>query len=725
MPIEDDAVKTNTDSLNVNSGALSRVNAALDGLGGIIGALVKGAPKSLGDTLGTVLGDNNPLARSMKFAEGYIGVWQGLTRSGVNFNNEIDTMILATGRANIQLEQLSRMVSESGAAFAAIGGIANQGVNDFLQNQTIFMREGANNTFNPLREELERLGYTSESIAESFLAYDQIQAISNIRDRRVGFERNRASADFAKTMDELARLTGKQISQLEKEAAEISRQGNVFAFSQGLDTSVKDELRNGLQELNEVAPVVKDFATDLITRGFPNPNDPAMMALNAAAPELRESLLAARDAFLDGDETRAQMLMDNAIGEAKLLRHNQFLIRQSMLGNATEITGASMDIMTQLNSGIAVGADAIRAFAAKELGIDESEVTGDQMAEYEKRLIEKNRAAQQQGSQGLLNSYLSSIRQVQSLAMTMQDDVVKGIFKTLEDGIDKFQGYIDTKLSMSALYEGMADGLMKEILLNAESPEASANFLMTQANEAIEALNRRATALSDEDDPDAVRKISDIQASLEANIRKLTEDAGDEDARNTIRTLTTAIQRIIADTNPQIHNTLSDEEIQRLRAALQDITVPEYSTGTMGQEGRLFQNFGSETLAKLHGLEAVVTPDQMQSIVSQSALGAVQGMSSAINESRNTSTTLQGMLNTIRTIPAQVQQPEQIQNETNVEEMMNKLTRQLRVPLEEAMQSTLVPKLEQLVSVSTQNVEMSNKVRKGISGLDGDMLRSM
>ena len=53
------------------------------------------------------------------------------------------------------------------------------------------------------------------------------------------------------------------------------------------------------------------------------------------------------------------------------------------------------------------------------------------------------------------------------------------------------------------------------------------------------------------------------------------------------------------------------------------------------------------------------------------------------------------------------------------------LTRQLKAPLEEAMKSTLVPKLEQLVSVSTQNVEMSNKVRKGISGLDGDMLRSM
>jgi len=723
--MSEDAQNNNTDQLNLNSGALSRVNSALDSLGGIVGALVKGAPQSFGEILDKIPGLDGKVAQSMKFAEGYIGVWQGLTRSGVNFNNQIDEMILVTGRANIQLEQLSRMVSESGGAFAAIGGIAQNGVNQFLASQTIFNAELADGTFNPLRVQLERLGYTSETIADSFLAYDQIQAISGIRDRRAGFERNRASTDFAKAMDELARLTGKQIKQLEQEAAEISRQGNIFAFSAGLDTSVKDELRNGLQELNEVAPVVKDFATDLITRGFPNPNDPAMMALNAAAPELRESLLAARDAFLAGDETRAQILMDNAIGEAKMLRHNQFLIRQAMLGSATEITGASMDIVTQLNNGIAVGGDAIQAYAAKMFNVDFDQVTGDQMAEAQQKMIDENIIKQTEGSEGILNAYLGSMRKVQSLAMEMQEGVVKGMFKTLETGIDKFQAYIDTKLSLANIYNEGIDSVLREILGDANSPRAGANVVMQQAQQAIDALNRRATALSDEDNPQATAKVQQIVSSLEQNINRLTADANDDNARESIRQLTGAINRIIIDTNPNIHRTLSPEEVQSLVDSIQNINVPAYSTGTMGQEGKLFQNFGRETLAKLHGLEAVVTPDQMQAIVSQSALGAVQGMSSAMNESRNTSTTLQGMLNTIRTIPAQVQQPEQIQNETNIEEMMNNLTRQIRAPLEEAMKSTLVPKLEQLVSVSTQNVEMSNKVRKGISGLDGDMLRSM
>ena len=722
--MSEDAQNNNTDQLNLNSGALSRVNSALDSLGGIVGALVKGAPQSFGEILDKIPGLDGKVAQSMKFAEGYIGVWQGLTRSGVNFNNQIDEMIIATGRANIQLEQLSRMVSESGGAFAAIGGIAQNGVDQFLASQTIFNAE-VNGTFNPLRVQLERLGYTSETINESFLAYDQIQAISGIRDRRIGFERNRAATDFAKTMDELSRLTGKQIKQLEQEAAEISRQGNIFAFSAGLDTSVKDELRNGLQELNEVAPVVKDFATDLITRGFPNPNDPAMMALNAAAPELRESLLAARDAFLAGDETRAQILMGNAIGEAKMLRHNQFLIRQAMLGGATEITGASMDIVTQLNSGIAVGSDAIREFAANMFNVDFDQVTGEQMDEAQQKMIAENIIAQEKGSEGILDAYLGSMRTVQSLAMEMQEDVVNGMFSTLETGIDKFQAYIDTKLSLANIYNEGMDGLLREILGDANSPRAGANVVMQQAQNAIEALNRRATELSATDDQNEMQKIQQIVASLETNIGKLTANANDDDARASIRQLTGAINRIIIDTNPDLNATLTPAQLQNLLDSIMAMPLPSLSTGTMGQEGKLFQNFGRETLAKLHGLEAVVTPDQMQAIVSQSALGAVQGMSSAMNESRNTSTTLQGMLNTIRTIPAQVQQPEQIQNETNIEEMMNNLTRQLKAPLEEAMKSTLVPKLEQLVSVSTQNVEMSNKVRKGISGLDGDMLRSM
>ena len=212
----DNPQDVNLDKLDDQNSALGRVNKSLDALGGIVGAIIRGAPQSFGDILDKIPNLDGKVAESMKFAEGYIGVWQGLTRSGVNFNNKIDDMITATGRANIQLEKLASLVTESGAAFASIGGIAQAGVDVFLANQATFMEKRLDGTFDPLRVRLEQLGYTAETITESFLAYDQIQAIQGIRDRRTGFERNRAAAEFASSMDELARLTGKQIDQLEK-----------------------------------------------------------------------------------------------------------------------------------------------------------------------------------------------------------------------------------------------------------------------------------------------------------------------------------------------------------------------------------------------------------------------------------------------------------------------------------------------------------------------------
>lgn len=724
----DNPQDVNLDRLEDQNSALGRVNRSLDALGGIVGAIVRGAPQSFGDILDKIPGLDGKVAESMKFAEGYIGVWQGLTRSGVNFNNKIDDMITATGRANIQLEKLASLVTESGAAFASIGGIAQAGVDVFLANQATFMEKRLDGTFDPLRVRLEQLGYTAETITESFLAYDQIQAIQGIRDRRTGFERNRAAAEFASSMDELARLTGKQIDQLEKEAAEISRQGNIFAFGAGLQTQVKDELRNGLQELNEVAPVVKDFATDLITRGFPNPDDPAMMALNAAAPELRETLLAARDAFLDGDETRARILMDSALAEAKNLRNNQFLIRQGMLGSATEITSASQDILTQLNSGIAVGAEAIRARAAEELGIRPEDVTREQFLATEAKMIEENRKAQidgQSDSQKLLNSYLEGIRELQSVSMSAQETLANGMISVLQRAVDTFSAHVSEALSLTNLYENAEDSIARTLMLEGMENADKINAILISAQSAMTGMNERLTALSGNTDTDAVAsfdKMDEIKTVLDAKMTQLTEDPNNVELQNEITSLTNQIRRVILQTNPEIYRTMSDDEAANILRSIEGISG--YNAGTMGEAGKLFQNFGRETLTKLHGIEAVVTPEQMNAIVSNSALGAVQGISDSLSESRNTSNAIQGMLNTIRTIPAQMQGMEQTDN-SSVEQVMTQLTSQLKAPLEQAMNNTLVPKLEQLVSVSSQNVEMSNKVRKTISNLDGDILRSV
>jgi len=56
------------------------------------------------------------------------------------------------------------------------------------------------------------------------------------------------------------------------------------------------------------------------------------------------------------------------------------------------------------------------------------------------------------------------------------------------------------------------------------------------------------------------------------------------------------------------------------------ITTKEFDTGTLGKMGSLFADFGSGTPATLHGLEAVVTPGQMNDIVSAAIGGTMQSL---------------------------------------------------------------------------------------------------
>jgi hypothetical protein len=399
-----------------------------------------------------------------------------------------------------------------------------------------------------------------------------------------------------------------------------------------------------------------------------------------------------------------------------------------MLGGATEITSASQDILTQLNSGIAIGAEAIRARAAEELGIRPEDVTREQFLATEAKMIEENRKAQlegQSGSQKLLNSYLEGIRELQAVSMSAQETLANGMISVLQTAVDTFSRHVSEALSLTNLYESAEDSIARTLMLEGMENADKINAILISAQSAMTGMNERLTALSGNTDPDAVSSagaMDDIKTALDSKMTLLEQDPNNVELQNEITSLTNQIRRVILQTNPEIYRTMSDDEAKSILQSIQGISG--YNAGTMGEAGKLFQNFGKETLTKLHGIEAVVTPEQMNAIVSNSALGAVQGISDSLGESRNTSNAIQGMLNTIRTIPAQMQGMEQTDN-SSVEQVMTQLTSQLKAPLEQAMNNTLVPKLEQLVSVSLQNVEMGNKVRKTIGNLDGDILRSV
>ena len=165
--------------------------------------------------------------------------------------------------------------------------------------------------------------------------------------------------------------------------------------------------------------------------------------------------------------------------------------------------------------------------------------------------------------------------------------------------------------------------------------------------------------------------------------------------------------------------------------------APDNMFGSMKAYGRLFNNYGEETMQPLHGLEAVTTPAQMADIVMNAAMGGrsalaqdiVSGITSANSTASNSTARIDSMLNTVssrlRDVVTTVAQDNNTSPDTVINEFMNQLPKTLKKALEEAMGSSLRPSLEQLVNIGTQHAETSNKIRKGFSGITNDYMRSI
>ena len=738
-------LRENTGAINNERNARSRLTGALDTLGSVVASVVRGAPQGLAPIVSS-LPALKQFGQMMGFAEGYIDVWRDLTKGGINFGNEIDTMITSVGRANLRMEDFVKMVGENSTALAGIGGSMNAGATEFLRVQATF--EALNGEFSDARENLNSLGMNSQMIAERFAEFDTIASIAGFRAGMSDRRRNLAATEFAIELDRLTKLTGIQAKQLAKETAEISRKGNVYGFGQQLTEDARLALSVGLEGVGQAGgQIVQDYITDMVTRGFPNPDDPNVRALHSLAPELRDAGLAIRDALRNGDHELARQLFRQAEIESGNLLRNKRLGDLAAMSSAAEITRSSQEILTQVaNSTMAVGQQAARIRAQQD-NPNATELTTEMLERARRDMAAEEEAARRAvGSRGevLLNTQLEAVRYVQDAAQALQTTTVEGLVSLAEsavtsvrDAFKPIQGQtasavaewttlVNTGLGTIASFAGgiadssgavgdqqrLVTSLQERLTLIAESLAAAgettnAELVSRQARELQEAQNAFAR---NPQDADAAR-----------NLRLAMENAQNEIIANR--------DVIVMGTNITLGEIASNAMGALFDTVRERLGLPESSnaTGTLGSTGRLFNNFGKETISALHGLEAVTTPEQMFDIVRNSALGAMQASSIAYEQSssRNNSQLLNGMLNTIRTIPTQMSQMQNTTNDGQLQRTMTNLAVDLRNSFETAINSTLVPSVDQLVAISTQHADTSDKIRRGIGNMSSDMLRSV
>lgn len=708
------------------SAAIARLNRGLGSLNTVLGNVLRGAPQGIATFAD---GLSSGLTQALQGADAYVGVWRNLTTRGVNFGNELDNMITTVGAANLQMEQFTNIVDQYSNFLAGSAITTDQGAQNFLAQLTSFVRKGENG-FNPLFLELQQLGLEVTDIADRIVEYNALSSILGYRERRTANERNRDMAEYAKNLDRLSKLTGIQSDELARQQREISMQGDVFAFSQMIDEQVRDEFTSTLGVFKTMGPEMERYATQMLTRGFIDPSDPAMVQIQRSMPDLRDALVDMRGHLLGNNESLASMSGDMAITAASGIRENQILLRDAMLGGVTEYTSAAVTLLTNSSSSaLALSASAIRDQLREERGLaDDAFISNaDVLATREEMLQQMNRSQTEPGGQGqqVLEEIQSLLREGREIAVTAQEETVNLIFGSISGAAQTLRDNLDGINLAGGLQDilndlrGWASGVTNI------DPQGDA---LTQAAQNRQRELEAIASMIEDTDPAGARALSNTASALANAASDFNPD--DQSSRNQIQMLLEQ-SRVMLESRNQLLRV--DANSVSINAGVVDLynNAAEndgFANGSLGTVGRLFENFGRETTVDLHGIEAVVTPDQMASIVQNSALGAMRATMQSVMASgfTNNSSSLDGMLNTIRNIPAQMSN--QLQQPTGTSEMetaMLRLASQMRVPLEEALNNTLVPRMEQLVQVNTRNADTSDKIRKGIGGIGTDMLRSV
>lgn len=654
---------------------------------------------------------------------------------GASFGYNIQAMDQAALNARMSLSELANLVKESSETLTMFGKDTSDGAIGFTSiidsMQTQVTRFGRTT-----EENARLLGYSFEGLNEAVLDYATISGLARSRERMDENARNQSMGEYLDTVDELAKLTGKQRDAISDTMVKEARQGQNIIRARQLGERGDDymEFMGGFRA--EFGDTLGDLNADMLTAGFGQTEE--TRKLQGVLSPLSNAMENLRLAYEDPTSTDAQIKRMQDAVRTQAAGVSELEVMNLAVYNRVNSTGGLLAQVITEQSSLMAQTERYRDFLASDAGGNRTV----SLEEARRELI-KNTRDLQSGAMSPDADPNSPAGQFQKYIST-QIELEKGVNAAKQSALNG--AYDNLTVTMNKLGTMFTD-------INTRLLQSSANFVDsfsamisdlasmtgTQQAQAISQTERTLQSLLN--DPTVGTEASQLLLEMATASRRL-QDAPNNSARQT------AINdmQAILDRTDELSSTARVMKIDRAEITVTDADFeraglipganPDAMFGSMKAYGRLFNNYGQETMQPLHGLEAVTTPAQMADIVMNAAMGGrsalaqdiVTGITSANSTASNSTARIDSMLNTVssrlRDVVTTVAQDNNTSPDTVINEFMNQLPKTLKTALEEAMGSSLRPSLEQLVSIGAQHAETSNKIRKGFSGISNDYMRS-
>ena len=190
--------------------------------------------------------------------EKLVNATQNATNSGATFGGSVFEMSNAASRAGMTINEYSSFVRKSGDAFRLLGGDVETGRKRF-DNLSKEMRKSG------FMRELNTMGFTSVQVNESMARYTTILGRTGKLQGMSTKQLTKASTDYMKEIDLLAKATGQERSAIEDKQAALLADGQFQAKISSMTQEAAASLTNTITGLPTKG--LQDIAKDIIATG--------------------------------------------------------------------------------------------------------------------------------------------------------------------------------------------------------------------------------------------------------------------------------------------------------------------------------------------------------------------------------------------------------------------------------------------------------------------------
>ena len=216
------------------------------------------------------------IAGTGRFLDVNIETYRQLSQVGANFGQSLIQLRQAAADSALPLDDFTKLVGENSEAMAALRGSTTQGA-EFIASLSNALRTEA-------VPQLATLGFTVEEINETLLQNLERQRRTGIFDANATKFNIDSAIRFGKQLDRLAKLTGQQRSEIQKEIEAAQSNSKYQAFLQGATDETRQRLDLFAGTVAGLAPGLTEGFQDLIANSG-RPVTDAAIALIQNIPE--------------------------------------------------------------------------------------------------------------------------------------------------------------------------------------------------------------------------------------------------------------------------------------------------------------------------------------------------------------------------------------------------------------------------------------------------------